>query len=1238
MGNKQLRRIESIFQRSNTVDVYENSHFVDEKTKNDIASWIIEKCVANNEKLSIFDAGCGSGHLLLIPLVKLLKGKNNNVQIYAVDHSDLMIKKLEQNLQNLGFKKNNKNQFIYKEITIKVLKGNLEDFEFYKQFGRNTKFDIILSILVLHHLKNWRLFLYKSLPLLRKGGYLVLWEWRGGIKLRDGCFLTEEDTDDDFTKTCNIDQAIVKFWKDFYKKRSEYHIWNTEISASNYSTVKEAIRHCFYVTIEERTFQWNHKPYTVKDIQEWVKKEAYSNFFRGLTDEERESLKNWSEEEMEKRNLPQRLHEECGANVVLIKLNEDLDLSKSQKIIFSIKNNFDTLFKLSKIKDSKNFNLSDFLTFLTLHDFFTRYTKFVTINQWDKIENTWDRNEKPMMIFEDDELCQNMLKYYVMIEKYKVSIYDIIYGKVLVGAAKPIVFIQFRENKNNETNIEISDKNYIFIENDHYIPKYLEINCYLSQNIREKVKKMVNGTVKNTDICRIVKTIKNKSKIPREGFLLFNYPEIEKEISKIAEKISNEEDLRQKISKIGNPKLRIKSEFQHFEEIKEDLSFLFLILYSLTQIEGWVIVPSEFFIKRQNKVEIETFGAILMGEKLEMGKKPESREELEISLRSRAEAMVPLVNLRFRHIAVTKYEEYSAYQRRKHALRSAVAAIMIRNFAHHHGSHVIPRLKKNTNGIEKYLQYINEKTALLNIINVYDPVCEGKVDLKHALEYLVSNEGVKLFRKFFAEANKRENVCVVVDFPKRNDEGLIVSPGYGEIGVHAIYIIFENYVRNVLKHCKPPPNVANAETGPTIKFSISKENTFAVVQIESDYVVDNSHKRVEKINGIIKNSEIIDEQGKTDFENPGIKEMRICANMLIGRTLGLPGGENLEAFVQDNGIGYKFKIPLAKYVSKGDKDTIERIKTGKEVKPDFLVVDLCDSSFILQNWSVLPQRICWTGQEENLKLDNSWGKWLDWIKRRSIFVEKTEYDNLKNEQEKYSFLLEKWWKKIFEGRSVIIKFCQKENNKWKDAWQMQYWKKIEQLINCKKGVGTTEFHFAHSEPCDHCNAVKLVFHHEPSYRIYRYFGSFTSPSLENADEVNKKIVGLEICSILAFKILIIDNELHDKFKKDLGKLKEINIFVVPEDKDNFNDLKDYDCVVFHLGMLDVKKDLYCIEPQKLPPYIRIVTGRARPLSDEILQECLWANSPQIDRSVFIKALSADGIFERKYQVFWGVLK
>jgi len=547
-------------------------------------------------------------------------------------------------------------------------------------------------------------------------------------------------------------------------------------------------------------------------------------------------------------------------------------------------------------------------------------------------------------------------------------------------------------------------------------------------------------------------------------------------------------------------------------------------------------------------------------------------------------------------------------------------------------------------GIEEYLQYLNEKTALLNIINVYDPICEGKVNLKDALNYLEKSRGAKLFTRFFAEASGREKVFININDFK--DE-IIVSPGYGEIGVHAIYIIFENYLRNVLKYCKPPSGVEDAENGPLIEFYVEKDNNFAVIEIISNYVnvTDDSEKNVNeikeiieknvnKIKEIIEKDEIIDEQGKTNFENAGIKEMRICANMLIGSPLGLKGGENLEVFAKNKSIGYRFKIPLAKYVCKGDRDTIEKIKAGEEVKPDFLVVDPQDSSFILQNWSVLPQKICWIGEEKDLQLDDKWRKWLSWVKRRSIFVKEKEYDACKTEREKYCLLLEKWWGKMFKDRGIKIKFCEPDG---REGWETKYWSEIEELINSDN---LEEYHFCHSSECNHKNGIKLKFSHISTYRICRYFGLDKEQCyLQKADEIKKKIVGLEIYSILAFKILIIDNELHDKFQENIKDLVKINISIIPEN-DSFStaDLKNYDCVVFHLGMLDVSPGLYDIEPDNLPPYIRIVTGRARPINDGILQKCLWANSRLLDRSVFISGLESEDILEKKYRIFWGVLK
>jgi hypothetical protein len=582
----------------------------------------------------------------------------------------------------------------------------------------------------------------------------------------------------------------------------------------------------------------------------------------------------------------------------------------------------------------------------------------------------------------------------------------------------------------------------------------------------------------------------------------------------------------------------------------------------------------------------------------------------------------------------------------------AVSSIMIRNFSHHHGSHVLPRIQiteNNSNDVKQYLLYIQEKTALMNIINVYDPICEGKVSINDTVNFFTrknGNSGVLLFLKYFAETNGKKDVLVGND----TEDGVInedfyVSPGYGELGKHALFIILENYIRNLLKHCKP----IRSDENPVVSIKYFPHNSFINVEVSTKnyFLVENdrfcnesSAKEIIKfIENVIDAEELIYPDGRTNFEHPGLKEMRISANILSGKTPGLIikdiivpelknhtiNGENYYS------ISYKFKIPKARFVLEGTKENIDKIRNGKEVKPDFIVFDMNEENINLafDNWVLLPQRICWIGEESNFKCPKNWNEWANWIKKRSIFIQRDKWEDLKNKSEKvqYSFLLESWYNKLFNEREVEVRIhhnvlCQYNN------------------IFSSSNTFAQRFHFWHNDQRNQCNCgedvVKLNFSTNSTYRIIRFLGT----GYKQMKYPDNQIIPLEIKSILGFKILIVDEEIfriYNDLPNDNKKLlSQLNIKITSEE--NLNEIfTSYDCVVFHLGMLEVNKELYELDPNSIPAYVRIVTGRAKPLPEEILKKCLWANSWLIDRSVFIRAFGSKDIFDIKYKIFIGVL-
>ena len=581
-----------------------------------------------------------------------------------------------------------------------------------------------------------------------------------------------------------------------------------------------------------------------------------------------------------------------------------------------------------------------------------------------------------------------------------------------------------------------------------------------------------------------------------------------------------------------------------------------------------------------------------------------------------------------------------------HAIRSAVAAIMIRNFSHHHGSHVLPRIQINTDNakdVQQYLLYLQEKTALLNIINVYDPIPEGKVSIKDAIDFFRNNSGVKLFLNYFAEASKKENVYVYIDEScEKND--YCISPGYGELGKHALYVFLENFIRNLLKHSQPLPSgngnlgifVKYSENGVFIDITISSKNYFLIKDSVFCTEID-AQEIVERIKTIINTEKLIHSDGKTNFDHPGLKEMRICANILMGKNPGLIEKDTLLLVLEhytdkDNNyysIGYQFRVPKGKFVLEGNKENIEKLKKGEEVKPDFIVFNMDNENINLafKNWDLLPQRICLIGNENDFSCPDNWSNWVGWIKKRSIFIQNEEWQNKKviDEKNQYSFLLNNWYEKIFNEKEIEVKIDHEHLNGYNND-----------IFASNSSSNGHKFLFYHSETWCNCgeDIVKLKFSTNSAYRIVRFLGT----SYQQLNSPENIIIPLEIKCVLGFKILIVDEEifkiykdLPDEDKKDL--LKKLNIeFLSENDLMRYN-FQNYDCIVLHLGMLDVNEKLYWISPDCLPPYVRIVTGRAKSLPEKILNNCLWANSRLIDRSMFIRAFESEDVFDIKYKIF-----
>jgi len=100
----------------------------------------------------ILDVGCGMGELFTLPLVSLLQ--KEKVQIKAIDIDIKTINRANKNIAFFGLK-----HICFEKLNVK---------------SEKNKYDFVVNMAVLEHVKNWKLFV-KNLSLrVKSGGYLVI--------------------------------------------------------------------------------------------------------------------------------------------------------------------------------------------------------------------------------------------------------------------------------------------------------------------------------------------------------------------------------------------------------------------------------------------------------------------------------------------------------------------------------------------------------------------------------------------------------------------------------------------------------------------------------------------------------------------------------------------------------------------------------------------------------------------------------------------------------------------------------------------------------------------------------------------------------------------------------------------------------------------------------------------------------------------------------------------------------
>ncbi len=271
-------------------------------------------------------------------------------------------------------------------------------------------------------------------------------------------------------------------------------------------------------------------------------------------------------------------------------------------------------------------------------------------------------------------------------------------------------------------------------------------------------------------------------------------------------------------------------------------------------------------------------------------------------------------------------------QTRRAALRSAVSAIMGRNMSHNIGSHVIARYaaiahapeEQRERGIDLkrgeidhrtvFFQYLQKRMDFIAEVSTSDkpnwsqPL--GLVKVLDALNFDKEKEQInkttstvfdpKPILLSYITGKEGINASVCID---EHTKEYFNCPS-GDVGVHALYVILENIIRNSARHntkkgsegelkevklkeVKLKVEVIDSDHPELLKLEITDCQTeeLEITDCQTEEEEESGKPLDEHINGIIQNEPFLNEDGSPNSKYWGIREMQICAQHLRGLPL-----------------------------------------------------------------------------------------------------------------------------------------------------------------------------------------------------------------------------------------------------------------------------------------------------------------------------------------------------------------
>lgn len=290
---------------------------------------------------------------------------------------------------------------------------------------------------------------------------------------------------------------------------------------------------------------------------------------------------------------------------------------------------------------------------------------------------------------------------------------------------------------------------------------------------------------------------------------------------------------------------------------------------------------------------------------------------------------------------------------RRAAVRTAVSAIMGRNLSHNIGSHVLSRYGSEMrqhayptveNAIDprtEFLAYLQRRMDFLAEVATADQAFWARsISLKDALARLDIEKETDLYRVKPQDARtgvETARTPILLSYITGKDLPATVkwgSPGgsefadqsfacpSGEVGIHALYVILENIIRNSARHAptagegvSKQPVAVYVVPGSSVGGGASESGKPSADLLEIQLVDPRSQwgssnegdgeKLLTTINRILRangdgddhvhsEAHLLDAQGEVNPKNWGVREMQICAQFLRGLPLSELEGERAD--------------------------------------------------------------------------------------------------------------------------------------------------------------------------------------------------------------------------------------------------------------------------------------------------------------------------------------------------------